>query len=118
MKTLLTLIALSVLLCACSKDPPMVRARNERSGTEKANVQLQPRSGSTININDVGANSTTGYMEIPEEYYRVQASISGVTSPQDVFFTAEKNKKYTVVVLAGSPPRLRVDAEDSGGGIY
>jgi hypothetical protein len=118
MRRVLVLLALSILVSACSSDPPSVRVRNERSGTEKANVQLHPGSGSTINFNDVQPGQTTGYTEVPENTYRVQASISGVTSPQDATLTAEKDKNYTVVVLAGNPPALRIDVEDKGGGLY
>lgn len=84
--------------------------RNERVG--KANVSLQPRSGPSININDVLGSTTIGYREVPEESYRVQASLSGETGPPDVNFTAENDRNYTIVILAGGTPTMRVDAAD------
>ncbi|MEK9137420.1 MAG: hypothetical protein AAB393_09890 [Bacteroidota bacterium] len=110
MKRLITLVLVSLVLSACTVKPPSVRVRNERVG--KINVQLQPRSGPSININDVLGGTTTGFREIPQDSYRVQGSLSGETNPPDVNFTADNDKNYTIVIVAGASPTMRVDSED------
>lgn len=110
MKHAVIALVLVGLCSACAKSP-VVRARNERSGTEKASIQMQPSFGRTLTITDVQPGSTTAYMDAEETVYRVQASISGTTSPPDTSFTAESGRKYTIVVLDG-PPTLRVDVSN------
>ena len=68
----------------------------------------KPRSGSTININDVGPRSATGYVDIPATAYEVDAKVENVSASATTFFTADMDQTYTVVVLDGDPPTVRV----------
>ncbi|MBI5837426.1 MAG: hypothetical protein HZB25_09285 [Candidatus Eisenbacteria bacterium] len=97
------------LVLGCSSGP-QIRVRNERP--TKANVQVQPQSGSTLNINEVQPGSTTAYVDLEAgTTYRVKAALQGETSPADVQFRAQDGLSYTAVVYGGSTPALRVDSE-------
>ena len=110
MKILLTTI-LTIGVCygliGCSKDKPKVRVNNQRA--DITDVQLKRQSGNTININDVGRNSTTGYIEVDVSTYEVDAKPENVSGNTTTFFSAEEDKLYTVVVLNTTPPAVRVD---------
>jgi len=56
--------------------------------------------------------TTTSYQDIPENSYRVQASLSGETGPPDLNFTAENDKACTIVIIAGGSPTMRIEAAD------
>lgn len=99
---------LVVTLLACSADEePAVRMRNDRS--TKANVQLKTSGGSTININDVAPGQTTDYQNIADGRVDATASIQNESVSPTASFNASKNNKYTVVVVSGNPPTLRVE---------
>jgi len=100
-------IALCVSLFGCSKDKPKVRVGNQRN--DITDVQLKRQSGNTYNINDVGRNSTTGYIEVDVSTYEVDAKPENVSGNATTFFTAEEDKLYTIVVLNTNPPTVRVD---------
>ena len=110
MKKLIALLLVSSVLCSCSSKSPSVRVRNELS--TKVNVSLNPSSGSAVTINEVLAGTTSGYTNIPDGSYSVHAAVSSGTNPADINFTAEKDKNYTIVVVAGNPPTIRVDVAD------
>ena len=110
MKKLIALLIVSMVLSTCSSKPPSVRVRNELS--TKVNVSLNPSSGSTVTINEVSAGTTSGYTDISDGSYGAHVAVSSGTNPADVNFTAEKDKNYTIVVVAGNPPTLRVDVAD------
>lgn len=103
----LIVAVLLMSLSACSSDPPRVRVSSQRP--EITDVQLKRSSGNTYNINDVGANSTTGYTEIDPSNYEVDAKVEGVSPSATTFFTADEDESYTIVVLNTTPPTLRVD---------
>ena len=109
-RTICGLVGATILIgvLGCSKDPPKVRASNQRPTT--AHVQLKPPSGSTININNVGPGSTTGYIEVPESQYEVDVNIENVSASATTFFTASEDESYTIVVLNTDPPTARVDS--------
>ena len=111
MNRLLVLIftlAFYICLVGCSKDKdPSVRIRNER-GT-KANIQLKAADGNTININDVEGGATTAFQDIAVTRYEVKATIQSETVTPSITFDASTNNNYTVVVLPGTPPILRVE---------
>lgn len=99
--------ALLIGLSACSSDPPRVRVASQRP--EITDIQLKRSSGNTININDVGPNSTTGYINVDPSNYEVDAKVEGVSPSATTFFTADEDESYTIVVLDTNPPTLRVD---------
>lgn len=110
MKKLLATVATIVLclsLFGCSKDKPKVRVSNQRN--DITDVQLKRQTANTININDVGANSTTGYIEVDVSNYEVDAKPENVSGNATTFFMAEEDKTYTIVVLNTNPPTVRVD---------
>ncbi|NCS89460.1 MAG: hypothetical protein CO127_04870 [Ignavibacteria bacterium CG_4_9_14_3_um_filter_36_18] len=113
MKNLLVVIlSVTVLfgLISCSDDTnPNIRIRNEQS--DKTNVQLQTTGGNTININDVIAGQTTEYRTVAEGNVTATAVIQSVSvSPSATFFAA-MNTRYTIVILSGTIPSLRVEEE-------
>ena len=103
------IIVAGLLLClsSCSNDPPRVRVSNQRQ--EITDVQLKRSSGTTVNINDVGPGSTTGYIEVSVSPYEVDAKVENVSPSATTFFTADEDETYTVVVLNTTPPTVRVD---------
>jgi hypothetical protein len=62
-----------------------------------------------VNINDVGPNSTTGYIEVPTSQYEVDVNIENVSPSTTTFFTASGDESYTIAVLNTVPPTVRVD---------
>ncbi len=109
MKTTFAVVAtIVVCLCmvGCSKDKPKVRVSNQRN--DITDVQLKRQSGNTVNINDVGANATTGYIEVDVSNYEVDAKPENVSGNATTFFNAQEDKLYTIVVLNTTPPSVRV----------
>lgn len=108
-KTLATVatIVLCLSLFGCSKEKPKVRVNNQRP--QITDVQLKRSGGNTYNMNDVGGNSTTGYIEVDVSNYEVDAKPENVTGNATTFFLAEEDKTYTIVVLNTTPPTVRVD---------
>jgi len=93
-----------------SADDPNIRIRNERA--DKANVQIKTTGDNTININDVTAGQTTTYQSVAEGNVTVTAVIQNESvSPITSFFAAE-DMQYTIVILTGDTPILRVDQEN------
>jgi hypothetical protein len=93
-------------LVGCSKDKPKVRVTNQRG--DITDVQLKRSAGNTYNINDVGANATTGYIEVDVSNYEVDAKPENVSGNATTFFNAQEDKLYTIVVLNTTPPTVRV----------
>ena len=102
-----SLLLLAALL-ACSSSAPTVQVRNERA--TKANVQFKDASANTTNINDVAGGSTTAYQEVSAGAYTVTAVIQNEGVSPTTTFTAMADGSYTVVILAGATPTLRVDS--------
>jgi hypothetical protein len=101
-------IAFILSMSACSKEAdPQFRILNQRP--DKANVQIQTSGGNTININDVQQGQTTAYQSASEGTIVVTAVIQNESVSPTVTFFAAKDTRYTVVILAGDPPSLRVD---------
>lgn len=103
----LIISAVALGIAACSSDPPRVRVSNQRS--EVVDVQLKRSSGNTYNYNDVGAASTTGYIDVETTSYEVDAKVEGISASATTFFGASEDETYTVVVLDTDPPTVRVD---------
>lgn len=99
---------LGIVSCADEVNPN-IRIRNER--TDKVNVQLQTTGGNTININDVIAGKTTEYRTVAEGNVTVTAVIQNVSASPSATFFAAKDTRYTIVILAGNNPSLRVEEE-------
>ncbi len=110
-RSILSILVLALAFSAggCSKDKPRVRVNNQRN--EITDVQLKRQTGNTYNINDVGANSVTGYIEVDVSNYEVDVKPEGTTGNATSFFVAEEDKSYTVVVLNTTPPTVRVDTQ-------
>jgi len=112
MKNLIVvLLSLTFLfsIVSCSEDTnPNIRIRNERG--DKANVQLKTTGGNTININDVMAQQTTEYRTVAEGNVVVTAVIQNMPTPSATFFAA-MNTRYTIVILSGVTPTLRIEEE-------
>ncbi len=105
----LFLIAIGFLfsLSACSSEDPQFRIYNER--TDKANVQIQTTGGNTININDIGSGQTTAYRSVTEGTIDVTAVIQNESVSPTTRFFCGKDEQYTIVILAGNQPGLRID---------
>jgi hypothetical protein len=109
-KTAEILCAIFVVLglLGCSTEPPSARIFNERS--TKANIQLKPQAGNTININDVAGGATTAYQDIGTGAHVATATIQNESVSPTVAFDASEDNNYTIVVVNSTPPTLRVDA--------
>ncbi len=109
--SIVAIAALAVLssFIGCSDDPPSVRAANQRA--TKANVQFKQANGNTINHNDVTAGAYSNFQTIAEGSIVVTATIQSESVSPSTTFNASNNNNYTVAILSGDPPTLRVDAE-------
>lgn len=107
MSHFIVILFLIVGLSSCSSDPPRVRVSNQR--TEITDVQLKRSGGNTYNLNDVGPNSATGYINVDPSNYEVDGKVEGISPSATTFFTANEDESYTIVVLNTTPPTLRVD---------
>ena len=94
-------------LIGCSKEPPSVRVYNQRS--TKANVQIKT-SSNTINQNDVAPGTATNYQNISEGQCEATASIQNESVSPTTTFNAANDNNYTIVIVNGNPPTLRVDS--------
>jgi hypothetical protein len=103
------LVALTFLLnhLGCSNDPPLIRVNNQRA--TKANIQIKQSTANTINHNDVAPGTFSNYQEIAEGATEVTAEIQDESVSPTAAFNASEGTEYTVVVLSGDPPSLRVD---------
>ena len=97
---------LGIISCSDETDPN-IRVRNERA--DKANVQIKTTGGNTININDVTAGQTTAYQSFAEGNVTVTAVIQNESVSPTASFFAAKDISYTIVILVGDTPTLRVD---------
>ena len=101
---LVLLLALSS--CSSSADPQF---RISNQITDKANVQIQTSGGNTININVVEAGQTTSFQSVAEGNITVTVGIQNQSATPTTSFFAYKDNKYTIVIVDGNPPTLRVD---------
>ena len=112
MKNIIVVLATLVVLSfttGCSEDPPSVRVVNQRA--TKANVQIKQANGNTINHNDVVSGTASNFQDIAEGAIVVTAVIQNETVSPTTAFLASKDNTYTVVILGGDPPSLKVDTQ-------
>ena len=100
------LFLITITGCGAEAEPEF-RINNERS--TKANVQIQTSGGNTININDVLSGQITASQKVGEGSVIVTAGLQNESVTPTVTFTARKDKRYTIVILTGNVPSLRVD---------
>jgi len=103
--------ALAVLssFIGCSEDSPSIRVANQR--VTKVNVQFKQANGNTINQNDVLSGTNSNFQDITEGAIVVTAVIQGEAVSPTATFTASNDNNYTVVIVGGDPPVLRVDTQ-------
>ncbi len=106
-RLLVPVFALACIASCSDSARPAVRVRNDRA--TKANVQFKDASGNTTNINDVTGGTVSGYTDIPPGAYTVTAVIQNESASPTTTFTALTDKTYTLVVVTGATPTLRVD---------
>ncbi len=94
-----------MVLVGCSEEPPSVRVSNER--VNKANVQIKTVTN-TINQNDVSGGTVTNYQDVPEGKIDVTAVIQNESVSPTTSFNASSDNNYTIVILNGDPPLLKV----------
>ncbi len=107
---LFSLLTLAVLLVACSEEDPSVRIQNDLE--VKANVQLKPDAGNTININDVAAGTTSAEVTVQEGRWTATASVQSKSGEYTVAFDVKNDVRYTVVIVNAETPVLEVRTED------
>ncbi len=100
------LFIITLTSCGTEKNPEF-RVSNQRS--TKANVQVKTTGGNTININDVTVGQLTAYQSTAEGNIIVTAIILNESISPTVTFMARKDNQYTIVILTGDIPSLRVD---------
>ena len=93
----------------CSESPPSVRVANQRAS--KANVQIKQANGNTINHNDVEPGTMSNFQGIAEGAIVVTAGIQNESVSPTASFNGSNENNYTIVILAGDPPTLRVDEQ-------
>lgn len=112
MKTIFVAVfALAIMssIMGCADDPPAIRVVNQRA--TKANVQIKQANGNTINHNDVTSVAASNLEDIAEGATVVTAVIQNESVSPTTAFNASNDNNYTVVVLVGDPPTLRVDTQ-------
>lgn len=110
MKRMIALTLLLILTVACSEEDPSVRVRNELDA--KANVQLKPDAGSTININDIAAGSTSAEVTVTEGRWVASATIQSSNEEPANAFDVKNDYRYTVVIKNVNPPVLEIQSEE------
>jgi hypothetical protein len=113
MKNMLLAVVALVVFSSCTgcyeENPPSVRVANLRS--TKANVQFKQANLYTVNQNGVATGTYSAFQDVAEGIIVVTAVIQGESVSPTTSFAASANNNYTVSVLAGDPPLLRVDVE-------
>ena len=104
---LVAALALTLVIGCSSNSRPTGRVRNDRA--TKVNVQFKDAVANTTNINDVLGGSTSAYVDLEPGPYTVTAVIQNESVSPTITFTAQTNRTYTLVVVAGATPTLRVD---------
>ncbi|HKJ80672.1 MAG TPA: hypothetical protein VJ954_01510 [Ignavibacteriaceae bacterium] len=104
---ILSLLFIITLASCGTESDPEFRVSNQRS--DKANVQIQTSGGNTININDVTTGQVTAFQTTAEGNITVTAVIQNEAVSPTITFMARKDKQYTIVILTGNVPSLRVD---------
>jgi len=105
--SVISLIFLFTIVSCSDEENPKFRIFNE--GTTKANIQVQTSGGNTININDVEPGEKTAYQSAAEGNIVVKAGIQNETISPTITFFAAKDIRYTIIILAGAIPSLRVE---------
>jgi hypothetical protein len=110
-KIFLLIIGLIMILAytGCSEEAPSFRVHNERS--TKANVQIKPAAGNTINVNDVEMGQTTPFQNISEGNTEITAVIQEETFSPVIIFGASNDYNYTIVIANTNPPTIKIDSE-------
>ncbi len=109
MKHIIVALVILSSFIGCSDKPPSVQVSNQRA--TKANVQIKQANGNTINHNDVVSGTMSNLQDITEGAIVVTAGIQNETVSPTATFTATKDNNYTIVILVGNPPTLRVDTQ-------
>jgi nitrogen regulatory protein PII-like uncharacterized protein len=112
MKNMIVAIAALAVISSfagCTDDPPSVRVANERA--TKANVQFKQANGNTINHNDVESGTYSNLQDVAEGTIVITAVIQNESVSPTTSFNASNGENYTVVVVGGDPPMLRVDTQ-------
>jgi len=99
----------AMMMIGCAEEEPSVRVLNERP--TKANVQVKPKTGNTININDVAAGQQSSFQNIAEGACEATAVIQNESVSPAVNFTTENDYNYTIIVANTTPPTLKINAE-------
>ena len=105
-----SMLVLAVLFIACSEEEPSIRVQNDLD--VKANVQLKPDAGSTLNINDVQGNSTSAELTVQEGRWTATASIQSSNADPEIAFDVKNDYRYTVIIVNADPPVLDVRSEE------
>lgn len=106
---LIVAVCFVAVLAGCADKPPSVRAQNLRAN--KANVQFKQSDGNTINHNDVQPGTSSNYQDVAPGIIEVKAEMQNESNLAEKSFVATDNKNYTLVILAGDPPTIRVDEQ-------
>ena len=112
MKRLIILLAafcVIAVFAGCADKPPSVRVTNQRAN--KANVQFKQSNGNTINHNDVQPGTSSNYQDVVTGIIDVKAEIQNEPDLAEKSFVATDNTNYTIVILAGDPPTIRIDQQ-------
>ena len=107
--SLLLIVTILLGIGSCTEDQPRLRVRNDYS--EKANVQVKPSAGNTININDVEAGTESSFINVNEGTYEATASISGVSPSPEKSFQINNGQQITLVITNTDPPEIQVKDE-------
>ena len=110
MKRIALLAALLLFTVACSEEDPSIRVRNDLDA--KANVQLKPEVGNTLNINDVAGGTTSPEVTVQEGRWTATAGIQSQSTSPETTFDVKNDYRYTVVIVNADPPVLQVQSEE------
>lgn len=110
MKRIAVFLGLLLLVAACSEEDPSIRVRNDLE--VKANVQIKPGVGNTININDVAGGTISPEFNVLEGKWTAAASIQSGSDTPEIVFDVKNDYRYTVVIVNTDPPVLQVQSEE------
>ena len=110
MKRIALLTLLLLFTVACADEDPSIRVRNDLD--VKANVQLKPEVGNTMNINDVAGGTMSPEVTVQEGRWTATASIQAMSGDWTTTFDVKNDYRYTVVIVNNDPPAIEVQSEE------
>lgn len=102
------LLLLTIVLSGCLPEPPTIRAYNQYM--KKVDVEVS-QLRRTVFLHDVREGTSSAIKVIGEGDSEAKAYIEGSSSPLVSRFKITNNNLYTVIIVNGTVPRIKISIE-------